>query len=37
MVPLFFVDGDLIFSPYKDKIDDVYAYLWQYFNIEDDG
>ena len=37
MVLLFYVDNCLLFSPYKDKIDEIYAYLRAYFNIEDDG
>ena len=36
MIPLFFVDDCLMFNPYKDKIDGVYASLQAYFNIEDD-
>ena len=36
MVLLFYVDDCLMFSPSKDKIDDVYASLQEYFNIEDD-
>ena len=37
MVLLFYVDDCLMFSYYQDKIDDVYASLWKYFNIEDGG
>ena len=37
MVPLFYVDDCLMFSPSKGKIDEVYAYLQAYFKIEDDG
>ena len=33
MVLIFYVDGFLLFSPYKDKLDDMYASLWVYFNI----
>ena len=36
MVLIFYVYGFLLFSPYKDKLDDMYASLWVYFNIEDD-
>ena len=36
MVPLFNVDDRLIFITSKDKIDEVYASLKAYFNIEDD-
>ena len=36
MVLLFYVDDCLMFSPYKDKIDEVYASLQEYFKIEDD-
>ena len=32
-----FVDDYLMFSPSQDKIDDVYASLWEYYKIEDDG
>ena len=35
MVPLFYVDDHLLFSSSKDKIDDLYAYLQEYFKIED--
>ena len=34
---LFYVDDCLMFSPSTDKIDEVYASLWSYFKIEDDG
>ena len=37
MVILFYVDHCLMFSPYKDKSNDIYASLWGYFQIEDDG
>ena len=37
MVLLFYVYECLIFSPYKDKIDEVYASLQADFNIEDSG
>ena len=37
MVLIFFVDDGLMFSYSQDKIDDVYAYLRAYFNIEDYG
>ena len=37
MVPLFYVDDCLMFSPSKDKIEEVYASIQVYFNIEDDG
>ena len=37
MVLLFYIDDYLIFSPSKDKIDDVYSSLQEDFNIEDDG
>ena len=35
VVLLFYVDGCLFLSPYKDKIDDFYFSLQAYFNIED--
>ena len=34
---MFYVDNFLMFSPSKDKIDDIYAYIQAYFKIEDDG
>ena len=34
MVLLFYVDDCLIFSTSKDKIDELYAYLQEYFKIE---
>ena len=37
MVLIFYVYDWLIFSPSKDKIDEVYAYLHEDFKIEDDG
>ena len=37
IVLIFYVDSRLIFIPIKDKIDEVYASLQAYFNIEDDG
>ena len=37
MVLLFYVDDRLMFSPSKDKFDEVYAYLKADFKIEDDG
>ena len=37
MILLFYVDDFLMFSPSKDKIDEVYASLQAYFKIEDDG
>ena len=37
MVPTFYVKYCLIFSPYKDKIDDFYASIKAYFNTGDDG
>ena len=37
MVLLFYVDYCLIFSPFKDKIDNVYNDLQADYNIEDDG
>ena len=36
MVLLFYVDGCLLFSPSKDKIDGIYDSLQSGFNIEDD-
>ena len=36
MVLIFSVDYCLMFSPYKGKIDDVYAYIQSDFNIKDD-
>ena len=36
MVLLFYVDGLIMFSPSKDKIDDIYSYLQSYLNIEYD-
>ena len=36
MVLLFYVDYCLMFSPYKDKLDEFYASLQEYFKIEDD-
>ena len=36
MVLLIYVDHCLIFSPYKNKIDDAYASHQENFNIEDD-
>ena len=35
MLLLFYVDDFLMFIPSKDKIDDVYASLQVYYNIED--
>ena len=37
MVLLFYVDDCLIFSPSKDKIDEVYTSLQAYFKTEDGG
>ena len=37
MVLLFYMDSCIMFSPYNDKVDDVYAYLQAYFKIKDDG
>ena len=37
MVILFYVYDCLIFSPSKENVDDVYALLQAYFNMEDDG
>ena len=37
MVLLFYFDECLMFIPYKDKIDEVYASLQEYFKIEYDG
>ena len=37
MVLIFHVDDCLIISPSKDKINDVYASLQEYFKVEDDG
>ena len=37
MVPIFYVGNCLIFSPSKDKIDDVHSSLQEDFKIEDDG
>ena len=37
MVLLFYFDGFLMFSPSKDKIDELCASLQEYFNIEDEG
>ena len=37
MVLLFYVDECLIFSPSKDRIDELYASIWLYFKIEYDG
>ena len=37
MVLLFYVSDCLMFSPFKDKIDDIYTSLQEYFKIEDDG
>ena len=37
MVLLFYVDDCLMFSPSKDKTDEVYASLQAYFKIEDNG
>ena len=37
MVLLFYVSDCLMFSPSKDKIDDIYTSLQEYFKIEDDG
>ena len=34
MILLFYVDDCLMFSPSKDKISKVYAYLQEYFKIE---
>ena len=36
MILLFYVDDFLMFSPFKDKIDEVYTYLQEYFNIQGD-
>ena len=36
MVLVFYVDRCLMFSPSKDKNDDLYASLQAYFKIEDD-
>ena len=36
MVLLFYVDDCLMFIPSKDKIDEVYDSLQEYFNIEED-
>ena len=36
MVLLFYVDDWLMFSPSKDKIDEVYASIQEYFKIEYD-
>ena len=35
MVIIFYVEDCLMFSPFKDKIDDVYASIQEYFKIED--
>ena len=37
MFLLFYVDDCLMFSPSKDKTDEVYASLQAYFKIEDNG
>ena len=37
MVLMFYVDDYLVFSNSKDKIDDVYASLQEYYNPEDYG
>ena len=37
MVLQFYAGEWLMFSPYKEKIDEVYASLQEYFKIEDDG
>ena len=37
MVPIFYFDDCIMFSPFKDIIDDVYAYLQADFKIENDG
>ena len=37
VVLLFYVDDWLMFSPSKDKIDEVYAYIEADFKIENDG
>ena len=34
---MFYVDNFLMFSPSKDKIDDIYAYIQAYFKIEYNG
>ena len=36
MVLVFYVDDYLVFSPSKDKIDDIYSSLPEDLNIEDD-
>ena len=33
MVLLFYVDDSILFIPSKDKVDDVYASLQEYFNL----
>ena len=37
LIPIFYVYDCLMFSPSKDKIDEVYASIHAYFKIEDDG
>ena len=37
MVILFYFDDFLMFSPSKDKIDEIYVSLQEYFKIEDAG
>ena len=37
IVLIFYVYKFIMFSPYKDKIDEVYTSIQEYFNIEDDG
>ena len=37
MVLLFYVDGCLMFSTSKDKMDELYASIQGYFKIEDEG
>ena len=37
MILLFYVDDCLMFSPCKDKFDELYASLQAYYKIEDDG
>ena len=37
MVLLFYVHDYLMFSPSKYKMDELYASLQKYFNLEDDG
>ena len=37
MVLLFYVDVCLMFSPFRNKIDEVYSSFQEYFKIEDDG